>query len=302
MPTLDYYTLDVFTDRPFAGNPLAVFPDAAAVPEALMAQLARELNLSETVFVTGAGQDNRFDVRIFTPAGEIPFAGHPTVGTALLLKHLGRLQPPVASELILTQRVGDVAVTLRGEGDEAAARFRTARPPQVSASSLGQDQAAALVGLATSQLTGAPRVASCGTPFQMLEVVDLESLAHARLDASLWRQKLAGEAAQDLYLYCRTPADGRVRARMFGPGFGIPEDPATGAAASALAGMLALDAAAQGRYRMRIEQGVEMGRPSLIETEVRIGEGGVEYVEVEGQARLLSQGRFMLPQWSPAPG
>jgi len=290
MSELEYYTLDVFSDRPFAGNPLAVFPDAGPLPESLMQQLARELNLSETVFVTGSGPDNRFDLRIFTPGGEIPFAGHPTVGTALLLHRLGRLNGGV--ELTLVQRVGDVPVTIRHRGDVVLARFRTARLPEVDASPLSREEAAALVGLAPSQLVRAPQVASCGTPYQMLEVTDIASLGKAVLDLTLWRRLLRGDPAPDLYLFCRTPEQDAVRARMFGPGFNIPEDPATGAAASALAGMLALDAAVPGEYRLRIEQGVEMGRPSRIDTRVQVGRGGVESVEVEGQAQLMSQGRF----------
>lgn len=292
MSSLDYYTLDVFTDRPFAGNPLAVFPEAGPLPDRLMLQLAGELNLSETVFVTGSDADNRFEVRIFTPGGEIPFAGHPTVGTALLLHRLGRLAP--GGELTLVQRVGDVPVTIREIGNTAVARFRTARLPEVSASHLSTDEVAALVGLTPSQLARPPRVASCGTPFQMLEVVDTASLGRAALDLTLWRQLLSGTPAPDLYLYCRAPERESIRARMFGPGFNIPEDPATGAAASALAGMLALDRGAAGEYRLHIEQGVEMGRPSLIETLVRIGRDGVEAVEVEGQAQLLSRGCFEL--------
>ncbi|NVK43552.1 MAG: PhzF family phenazine biosynthesis protein [Oceanospirillaceae bacterium] len=295
MSALDFYTLDVFTDQPFAGNPLAVFPDAGKLPDERMTQLTRELNLSETVFVTGSGPGNRFDVRIFTPGGEIPFAGHPTVGTALLLKRLGRLQPGAESSLTLVQRVGDVPVTFRGEGGDEVARFRTALAPEVGDSELDPETAAAMLGLEPGQLVRPPRIASCGTPFQMFEVTDIESLGRAQLDLALWRRALAGAAAPDLYLYTRSGESLSVRARMFGPGFNIAEDPATGAAASALAGMLALDAATPGLYRLRIEQGVEMGRPSLILTEVRVGDAGVESVEVEGQARLLSQGRFLLP-------
>lgn len=293
MTALEYYTLDVFTDQPFAGNPLAVFPDAGALPETLMARLAAELNLSETVFVTRSDPGNRFEVRIYTPAGEIPFAGHPTVGTALLLHRLGRLHP--GDDLTLVQRVGDVPVSIRRRGERVLARFRTARPPEIAASSLSQDAAAALLGLRVSQLASAPRIASCGTPYQMIETAGVESLARARLDLALWRQSLAAAAVPNLYLYSRTPDAGTLRARMFGPGFNIPEDPATGSAASALAGMLALDAGVAGEYRWRVEQGVEMGRPSRIDTRVLVGRGGVEAVEVEGQAHPMSQGYFELP-------
>ncbi|WP_020679843.1 PhzF family phenazine biosynthesis protein [Marinobacterium rhizophilum] len=292
MSALAYYTLDVFTDRPFAGNPLAVFPDAGELPLAQMQQLASELNLSETVFVTSAGSDNRFDVRIFTPGGEIPFAGHPTVGTALLLARLGRLAPEQGTALTLVQRVGDVPVQIRGQGDAAIARFRTVRVPELTASPLSREEAAALVGLEPSQLLAAPVVASCGTPFQMLQVTDVESLGRAALDLALWRRLLSGHSAPDLYLYSLAADRRSARTRMFGPGFNIAEDPATGAAASALAGMLA--GAVPGCYRLRIEQGVEMGRPSLIETEVRVTAEGAEAVFVEGQARFVSEGHFYL--------
>ncbi|MFC6672333.1 PhzF family phenazine biosynthesis protein [Marinobacterium aestuariivivens] len=293
MSTFEYYTLDVFTDRPFAGNPLAVFPDAGPLPEHLMQQIARELNLSETVFVAGPEGRNRFRVRIFTPGGEIPFAGHPTVGTALLLQQLGRLGRPEEGGPVLIQPVGDVPVSISGTGPEAVARFRTARLPQIASSVLSREDAAALIGLAPEQLCADPVVASCGTPFQLLVLSDPEALRVAQLDFALWRRLLAADPAPDIYIYAVT-GDDTLRARMFGPGFGIPEDPATGAAASALAGYLAQQSGRVGTFRWRIEQGVEMGRPSQIDTEVQVGPGGVEAVHVSGQARLLSQGRFLL--------
>lgn len=291
MPTLDYHLLDVFTDRPFAGNPLAVFPAAGRLPDELMQCIARELNLSETVFVVGCSAANRFAVRIFTPGGEIPFAGHPTVGTALLLDDLGYREDPDAL-LVLEQPVGPVPVEIDRTGQAPRARFRTARLPEMSDSRLTRDEAAALIGLAPMELAGEPVVASCGTPFQLLEVVDVEALAKAQLDPGRWQRLLAREPAANLYCFTRRGSQTDIRARMFGPGFGIPEDPATGAAASALAGYLAVRQGKLGVRRQWIEQGIEMGRPSLIETEVLIGAGGVQSVHIGGSARRIGEGRL----------
>jgi trans-2,3-dihydro-3-hydroxyanthranilate isomerase len=293
MQKLRFHTLDVFTDRPFSGNPLAVFTDAAALPTTLMQQIARELNLSETVFVGAGRAGNHFPMRIFTPGGEIPFAGHPTIGTALLLSELERLDPQQRGALVLEQRVGPVPVQIEGAGAGAVARLRTARLPEISASMLGRHEAALLLGLQPELLVQDPVIAGCGLPFLLLQVRDVAALESITLDLTHWRRLLGGQPVSNLYCFS-LPGGENVRARMFDPANSIPEDPATGSAAAALAGYLAVQAAAPGCYRLRIEQGIEMGRASLILTRVEMGRGGPEAVFVEGQARRISEGAFLL--------
>ncbi len=294
MNSLCYYTLDVFTSRPFGGNPLAVFADAEGLDSALMQQIARELNLSETVFVGQNSSPDRFAVRIFTPEQEIPFAGHPTVGTALLLNHLGRLS---GDRLVLEEQVGDVAVSLITDNQSGAlsARFRTARLPEIEPSPLTRRQAARLLGLEEAQVATTPFSASCGLPFQMVELNDVDAVAAATLEMGLWKQLLADSSAPDIYLFCRKAGSDNLRARMFAPASGIPEDPATGSAASALAGALAA-ARPEGSVQPRlIEQGIEMGRPSHIHTEVHCDNGQLQAIYVTGEAVVISRGEFLLP-------
>nr|WP_067292702.1 PhzF family phenazine biosynthesis protein [Marinobacterium profundum] len=294
MQELNFHTLDVFTDTPFSGNPLAVFTDAAELPTALMQQIARELNLSETVFVGPAMAGNRFNTRIFTPGGEIPFAGHPTIGTALLLSQLGLLAPDQSDTLVLEQRVGPVRVQIETTESGTVARLRTATLPEISTSTLSRDEAAVMIGLQPEQLVADPVIASCGLPFQLLQVRDLAALGQAALDLTHWRRLLGAGSVSNLYCFALLEDAGQVRARMFDPANNIPEDPATGSAAAALAGYLAVKAATPGTHRLRIEQGIEMGRASLIVTRVEMGATGPEAVFVEGQARRISAGHFLL--------
>jgi trans-2,3-dihydro-3-hydroxyanthranilate isomerase len=297
MAALRFHTLDVFTDRPFSGNPLAVFPQCGDLPDATMQRLARELNLSETVFVGPPTGPMRFPVRIFTPARELPFAGHPTVGTALLLDALGFLDgsPDASREVVLEQGVGPVPVSIQTDDGRRMARFRTARLPETSPSRLGRADAAVLIGLDPAQIVADPVVASCGVPFQMIELDGISALGAAALDPAQWRRQLAADPVRDVYCFTRPGARTDVRARMFAPSMDIAEDPATGAAAAALAGYLASLLRDDGTHALDIEQGIEMGRPSLIRTEVARRGGQIDAVFVSGQAVTLSDGTFHLP-------
>lgn len=297
MAGLRFHTLDVFTDRAFSGNPLAVFTQCGNLADDAMQRLARELNLSETVFVGAPTGPGRFPVRIFTPARELPFAGHPTVGTALLLDALGVLDgsPGASRDVVLEQGVGPVPVSIETNAGRRMARFRTARLPETGPSSLGRADAAALVGLDPARIVADPAVASCGVPFQLIEVADAAALGTAALDPAQWRRQLATDAVRDVYCFTRHGASANVRARMFAPSMNIAEDPATGAAAAALAGYLAGLERDDGTHALEIEQGIEMGRPSLIRTEVVRRGGQIEAVFVSGQAVMLSEGTFHLP-------
>ncbi|MBM9596075.1 PhzF family phenazine biosynthesis protein [Roseitranquillus sediminis] len=278
-----YVVLDVFTDTAFGGNPLAVIPDATALPEETLQKIAREFGFSETTFVyppAEAGHTAR--VRIFTPASEIPFAGHPTIGTAVALARDG-----AAPEMVLELGVGPIRAWVEGD----AARFVTEVPL-----TLGAEPEPALVaacaGLDMRDLELArhrPVVASVGLPFVLAELSGHDALARAAPDrAAFARAEAAHPTGIDLFallLYVRR--GGEVRARMFAPLINVPEDPATGSAAAALAAFLA---SREGDLDLTLHQGLEMGRPSRIDLSVR---GGA--VTVGGRAVPVMEGHLVLP-------
>ena len=301
---LRYHTLDVFTDRPFGGNPLAVFPDARGLDGATMQALARELNLSETVFVLPP-EDPRHAarLRIFTPGGELPFAGHPTVGTALLLADLGLAgDEGERVEFVLEEGVGPVPVAVERRGGRAvAAELTTALLPSRGEVRLTRAEIAALVSLQPEDLAGgedAPESWSCGVPFLVVPLAGRAALARARVVPDLLAALGAERAPREIFLFCREPEHpgAQLRARMFAPGLGVTEDPATGSAVAAFAGYLAARAgSASGERTWVVEQGVEMGRPSLLRLTVDLTAGAPTRVRVGGAAVRMSEGTFRIP-------
>ncbi|GAB2800971.1 PhzF family phenazine biosynthesis protein [Halomonas shantousis] len=286
---MHYYLLDVFTDRPFAGNPLAVFPFADGMNTLTMQSIANELNLSETVFVGQASGPDRYPIRIFTPTMELPFAGHPTVGTAHLLAALklsSRDKP-------LTLEAGAGPLVVSYDGD--LARFTTARPAEVSASTLSRETAVQLLGLEKSQVVSEPVLSTCGLPFHLVELDSLEALGSAIPSPGVWEEWVTPSGHEQIYLYVadRTVGQGSVlRCRMFSTEGGIREDPATGSAAAALVGALAADRG-HGLWRWHIQQGVEMRRPSHIFAEVEHGED-TRAIRIAGQAVIIGSGEIRL--------
>lgn len=299
-----YHTLDVFTERVFGGNPLAVFPDARGVPPELMQRIAQELNLSETVFVLPPeSPEHTRRLRIFTPAVELPFAGHPTVGTACLLALLGEI--PLRgreAEITFEEGVGPVPVRVRHRPGEAPfAELTSARLPEHGPPPPGRAELAELLGLEEDDvLLGewAPGAVSCGVPFLFVPLRSRDAVRRTRLDTGLWERLLAGWWAPHLYVLAWEPElpGSHLRARMFAPAMGISEDPATGGAAAALAGYLAARAGVEsGTLAWRVEQGFEMGRPSLLEVAADVQGGQVAAVRVGGTAVRVGDGRMSLP-------
>jgi trans-2,3-dihydro-3-hydroxyanthranilate isomerase len=299
-----FHTLDVFTDRVFGGNPLAVFPDAEGIPPAMMQRIARELNLSETVFVTWdappAGADCR--VRIFTPGTELPFAGHPTIGTAFLLAMLGRLRAEGGgARVVLGETVGPVPVDVRMEdGRPVFAMLSAARMPEVGPPPPPPALVARLLSLDEAELGGSLGTAhaTAGVPFLFVSVRDRAALARARVDAGAWERHLADAWGPHLYAVTDDAGgEATLRARMFAPAMGIAEDPATGGAVTALAALLAArDAAGDGTLRWVVDQGVEMGRPSRLHVEADVRGGALTAVRVGGSAVRVSEGEMTLPE------
>lgn len=300
MPDHAYHLLDVFTDTPFGGNQLAVFPDARGLDAATMQRLARELNLAETTFVfppTLAGATHH--VRIFTPGEEVPFAGHPTIGTAILLTL--RETPSAAQRtLVLQEAVGPVSVTVTQADGRWAAELTAARVPERRPGPPAADVAAVLGLEAGDVLEGAaaPAVWSCGLDFTFVRLRSIDALGRALIDQGAWRRHPHFRVAPMFYLYTTETGDPavQVRARMFAPEIGVPEDPATGSACSALAGpLLAAAPVAEGPVRWTVHQGVEMGRPSVLQLTAEVTGGAIREVRVRGSAVPMADGVFRLP-------
>ena len=288
-----YHVLDVFTAVPLAGNPLAVVLDSAGLDTMAMQRIAREFNLSETVFVSDPSDPvNAARLRIFTPATELPFAGHPTVGTAILL---AKLQAPdlLASQdvgLVLEQRIGLVSCSVRHRRGEAAhASFDVPRLPEPTGAGPSRETMAAVLGLEPDDIgfgDHRPTCFSAGVPFIFVPLASLEALGRAALSG-------ASTAQQAYYLY--TPDGARrahaYRARMIATGLGIAEDPATGSAAAAFAGVLvANESLADGDHDCTLQQGVEMGRPSFIGIALNVENSRLSRVAIGGSAVMVAQG------------
>ena len=292
-----YYTCDVFTREPFSGNPLAVFPDASGIPDAAMQKIARELNLSEPVFVLPPESDaHDVRVRIFTPGREMDFAGHPTLGTAWVLCHLGlHALNEGRSTLVLGENVGPVPVTLRvKDGELESAELSVAQLPQFEPAP-DAEALAAITGLAAADFAGgayAPRFASCGAKFLMAVLNSTEALGRVQIQGGGYAELLRSAPSQDLWL-AASVGEGRWQARMFAPLMGIPEDPATGSAAAAFGGFLAeAEPLAAGTQRWQIDQGIEMGRPSQLFVELDRAEHQTRAVRVRGAAVMISDGQM----------
>lgn len=302
MPAWTFHQLDVFTNTPLCGNPLAVFPDARGLDTATMQQLAREMNLSETTFVFPSDRATRH-VRFFTPAAEIPLAGHPTIGTWWALAELGLLDGlPRDGVVTLTQETGHgilpVDLTLRGNRPTHVVMTQTT--PVFGA--LVADAAALARAVGAADIlrdAPVPQVVSTALPQMMAPVTS--SAALARLPSGGRGGELADllrAQDTDCVMLFAPPAGSTIHCRMFAPGFAVPEDPATGSAAGALGAYVArhgLLPVERGRICLTVRQGLEIGRPSTIEVEVPVAtDGTIGAVRVGGQAVRVITGEVTL--------
>lgn len=299
-----YFTADVFTGKAFGGNPLAVFPDATKIPEALFLPVAREFNYSETTFVfppSDPRHARRF--RIFTPGGEIPFAGHPTLGAVHVLATLGEI--PLSGEMtrvVIEESVGPIRVLIETvAGVPVFEQLSVAKLPEVGPPPPSHARLAEVLSLEPRDLRNdawAPEAVSCGLPILFVPLRDRAAVGRTRIRLDAWEAVLKGQWAHAIFVFSDDPElpGSHIRARMFAPGFGVPEDPATGSACVALGGYLAArDSRADGTLRWRVEQGFEMGRPSLLDVEVDKRAGAISDVRVGGQAVVVCDGTIVLP-------
>lgn len=281
MAEFDYQTLDVFTTERFGGNPLAVLPDARGLTLAQMQKIAAEFNYSETTFVTPSEQGLGPRVRIFTPKAELPFAGHPTVGTAIVLRGLGLLD---LENAILEETAGPVPIHFKSPNRVS---FQAPGLPVIEPVGTRED-AARTLSLPLECILGQPMNAGAGLVFPFAQLRDMAALRAVRMSGA--DSPFAGE----IVVFVERP-NGRLAVRVFAPAHNIIEDPATGSAAAGLAVLLAsrhseLDA----ELAWTIDQGVEMGRPSEIGIRVIKRGGDIAEVHVEGSAIAVAQGRIQV--------
>jgi trans-2,3-dihydro-3-hydroxyanthranilate isomerase len=293
-----FFTLDVFADTPLAGNPLAVVLDGDGLDTAAMQKIAREFNLSETVFVRPADDPkHRARIRIFTPGIEMPFAGHPTVGTAVLLALLDHPGETGSFLFGLEENIGTVPCAVTSDGGTALfARFGVPKVPTEQQPAKDDALIASALGISRDDIgfeNHHPTVFGAGFPFTFVPLRDIEAAGLIKLNTAIWTEAFGQQGLGAAFVYTRQVVDAAssFHARMFSPGDGIAEDPATGSAVAALAGVISkFDEIGEGDHVFRVEQGYEMGRPSLIELGLTIEGVTLASVSIGGTAVLVGEG------------
>lgn len=300
-----YHVLDVFTDTVFEGNPLAVVLDSEGLDTAGMQRIAREFGLSETVFVMPPRDPvNSARIRIFTPATELPFAGHPTIGTGVLLAELlaGAQLSNGGVSIALEEEIGlvTVDVTRAGPGQVPRAVFSLPRLPALLDFTFDVGDVAAALGIDPAEIGfGAHGLCawSAGSPFVMVPVRSLAVIGMAHIaDMAAWTRAFGVTGKAAAFLYTRETLDParHIHARMFAPLMGITEDPATGSAVAAFAGVAATcELPEDGVHQIVIEQGFEMGRPSLIALDLDIQHGRLVAAAIGGSAVRFAEGHLV---------
>jgi trans-2,3-dihydro-3-hydroxyanthranilate isomerase len=314
-----FYTADVFTAQMFGGNQLAIFPEAEGLTSTQMQLIAREFNYSETVFVFAPETvQGTFKLRIFTPHTELPFAGHPTVGTAYVLAAIGMIHlTDEITRIIFEEGVGLIQVKIESKkGKPVYTELSTSKMPEFGPQTPSISELAAILSIQAediltevdenlstinkennSKINYSPQAVSCGIPFLFIPVLNRRILAQIHLNREQWQKTLADYWAPSVYVFCVQSelVASKICSRMFAPSLGIDEDPATGAAATALAGYLGVrESLENGSLSWQIEQGFEMGRPSLIQVQADKQQGKITAIRVGGASVLVSQGVFNL--------
>lgn len=292
-----YFVYDVFTQDRLAGNPLAVVVDTGGLDGAAMQRLAAEFNLSETAFVLGADNPmHRARIRIFTPHYEMPFAGHPTVGSAVALAELAGGGDAI---FVLEENIGPVRCAVSQSAGATFAEFDLPQLPEQLPLPVEPDLIGAALGIGPHEIgfeNHRVSVWSAGVPYVVVPVAGIDVAAKVRLDNAAWMElapRKSDVAVASAYVYCRDTVnhDSAFHARMFVPGYPAYEDPATGSAAAAFAGVVTrFDTPRDGSSRFWVEQGIEMGRPSRIRIELDIDKGILTAARIGGHAIKVAEG------------
>jgi len=290
-----YQVVDVFTEHPLEGNPLAVFPDATGLDNDKMQKIAKEMNLSETTFVFPATRpDCVADVRIFAPANEMRFAGHPTIGTSFVLMAKGRV-PKNSERFVLEEKIGPVPIRVEN-GSNGRPLIWFVTPPIQFEKTYDPALCAKVIGLASNDLLDVPpQMVNAGNPAIFVPIRNKEAVDRASLDPESMRI-LKGPDARRLAMFVFTPTPEGAYSRMFAPDLGVTEDPASGSLTGPLAALMmqhGLAPKADGT-RLISEQGTKMGRRSILHIQVR-GEGGADGIDVGGYVTPLVDGTMAVP-------
>jgi len=296
---VDFYTCDVFTRQQFGGNQLAVIPDARGLSKPQMQQIAREFNYSETTFVLPPEKGHDRKVRIFTPTREVPFAGHPNIGTAFVLASNGLLGD-ISEDRVVTfeEQAGLVEVRIARQQDARlwcellapqSLKIGQVVMPEIAAPALSLDVADISLNVHP------PCVAGVGLPFLIVELSSQEALEGASFNMAVMEALQNKRITPDILLYIRASGNADIKARMFAPLDGVPEDPATGSANCALAALLTHhDPADSGEFSWKISQGVEMGRPSVLYARTQKSNGSVAATWIGGDSVMVSKGELCI--------
>jgi trans-2,3-dihydro-3-hydroxyanthranilate isomerase len=299
---LHFVTVDVFTGTQFAGNPLGVVLDAEGLSGGQMQAIAAEFNLAETTFVLPPKDPaNTAEVRIFTPRYEMPFAGHPNVGTAFALARAGKSHGRAieGERVVFEEKAGLVPISILKDGPTVTGA-RLASPQRLTVGAeVSPDLIASACSLSVDDIetrNHRPCIASCGAPFILAELKGREKLAAATARSDVFQRDVSRQPATSILIYAQvSESDLDIRARMFAPHHGIPEDPATGSANVALIGLLAsLRPERDLQLSKTITQGVEMGRPSLLQAEAEKKDGVVTATYIGGRCVPVMSGTIEL--------
>ncbi|ACB50908.1 putative phenazine biosynthesis PhzC/PhzF protein [Crocosphaera subtropica ATCC 51142] len=294
-----FYTVDVFTNTMFGGNQLAVFPNAEGLSTEIMQKIAAEFNFSETVFIFHSTVQNATKkLRIFTPSQELPFAGHPTLGAAYIL---GLTDDSIDKnddyKIIFEEGVGLVLITIKFKNQQPIyTELTSPQLPEFSDETPSIEELGSILSLKPEDFRNdnyIPQAVSCGLPFLFVPLHSRDALKRIKLNSDRWQQLLGNAWASSLYVFCFDPENegSNIRARMFAPGLGVTEDPATGSAATAFGGYLGIrETEKNGQFNWRIEQGFEMRRPSFLEVTIEKIEEKINKICVGGASVLVTQG------------
>ena len=293
--TYRYFICDVFTDTRFSGNQLAVLPDAAGLSETQMQQIAREFNFSETAFVFPAQQGQTRMVRIFTPTTEVPFAGHPNIGTAFVLTETGELGSDIVHESIcFEEKAGLVPINISHQPG-GQRQFELKAPESLTACPFkAVSTIADALSLNINQIiekNHPPSAASVGLPFLIVELLNTSALADIQINTESFNYLLDEGSPPYILVYTQNTSNADLQARMFAPLDGITEDPATGSANCALAALLAhYSHLSNGDFCWEVVQGLEMGRPSRLKVRAQKENGSVTGSWVAGTCVMVAEG------------
>ena len=299
MSKYEYYICDVFTQQKFSGNQLAVITDAEGLSDHDMQNIAREFNFSESTFVFPSEKENTRKVRIFTPRSEVPFAGHPNIGTAFILAETGIFGDFAQSiDVVFEEKAGNVPIKINKDHCGYIWCELSAPAPLSLGKVATVDLASEVLSIAAGDInvtTHYPQVASVGLPFLFVELQSLEALSQAQIDLTKLQRLLQEGFPSYIHIYCRDVKDFDIRCRMFAPLDGVPEDPATGSANAALIALLShCDQRSDLEDKWKISQGSEIGRPSVLHGRAQKIGGTVTEVNLGGYSVMVCKGTISI--------